>query len=346
VFTWFKNKKKQKDKLPARQKGNVCLNCDAILEGDENFCPKCGQRNNVNPLNFTIVLDEFFGNLFAYDSRLWNTLIPLLIKPGKTAYDFIYGKRKSLVNPFRIYLAISLVFFLVFGILSTFFSSIDDEEPLENPIQKMTAFQYEIYEGDQLLAYNDSLASVLASNPGIIKKMDVLKEFQRHNPPQSPAKALQSLRLEPTFWNRFVQKKVQNFEKIFQDDSQFAEKMFSGLSLTIFLILPLFALILKLLYVRRNYSYMEHLVFVFYTQSVFFLLLLLFTLAYFAFGHHKYFYFVFVLLFVIYLYIAMRRFYKQGRFKTFLKFCLANLSFFVLAFIGLFALMIISFIMY
>lgn len=112
-------KKKNKEKLPARLRGNSCLNCNITLAGEEKFCPDCGQRNNVNQLNFKLVLDEFFGDLFSYDSRLWRTILPLILKPGKVAYEFIIGKRKYFVNPFRTYLTVSLIFFLTFGLLKT-----------------------------------------------------------------------------------------------------------------------------------------------------------------------------------------------------------------------------------
>ena len=111
--------KKKKVKLPARLKGNSCLNCNVTLVGEEIFCPTCGQRNNVNQLNFKLVLDEFFGDIFSYDSRLWRTVIPFILHPGKVAYEFIIGKRKHFVNPFRTYLTASLIFFLIYGLLNT-----------------------------------------------------------------------------------------------------------------------------------------------------------------------------------------------------------------------------------
>ena len=57
-------KKKKKEKLPARLRGNACLNCRTSLEGSENFCPECGQRNNVRQLSFKLVIDEFFGDMY------------------------------------------------------------------------------------------------------------------------------------------------------------------------------------------------------------------------------------------------------------------------------------------
>ncbi len=126
----------------------------------------------------------------------------------------------------------------------------------------------------------------------------------------------------------------------------FNEKIFSGLSLAIFLLLPVFALFLKLIYIRRKYTYMEHMVFVFYTQAVFFLLMLLFLLVY-SFSNGKDGLIAIALgLFLIYLFLAMKKFYNQGWIKTFLKFLMANFSFMFIATFGLAILAVISFIFY
>ncbi|MCK0132376.1 DUF3667 domain-containing protein [Flavobacteriaceae bacterium F08102] len=344
MLAWFSKKKKENAII--RQKGNVCLNCQTILNGEENFCPNCGQRNNINPLNFKIVIDEFFGNLFAYDSRLWRTLIPLLISPGKTAYQYIYGKRQHFVNPFRIYLAISLIFFVFIGIIDTIVSIENEDKFTLHLVKTDSTGLYKIYKGPQLNSFNDSLATSLKNTPGFRKKVQILFQYHRHNPPQSTKEVFETLHLPPTFWNRFIQDKILNFTKILEGESQFEKKLFSGLSLTIFLLLPLFAIVLKLLYIRRKYSYMEHLVFVFYTQSVFFLFLLLFTLIYYGFGQHSYVYLLFLFLFGIYLYLAMRRFYNQGIVKTWIKFSIANMAFLFILGVGIFVLTIISFILY
>ncbi|MDJ0644386.1 MAG: DUF3667 domain-containing protein [Flavobacteriaceae bacterium] len=381
-------KKKKKEKLPARQRGNHCLNCDALLNGDENFCPECGQRNNTNPLSFKLVVDEFVGNLITYDSRVWNTAVPLLFKPGKVAYDFISGKRKNFVNPFRTYLTVSLMFFLVIGAIKQIqeLNSDGSEEsqaaivklnntPLDSlaakrkdsiakatlekvqksipkniPINLDSTLQANNVNIDSLQKYNQdvgALADTLTDQSPFIKKVKAFYNYHEKNKEHTTAQALDSLGYENNFWNRFYYVRAQRTYEMTQDNAQgLNEKIFSGLSLAIFLFLPVFALFLKFIYLRRKYTFMEHMVFVFYTQSVLFLLLLLFNLIYYASGESDSVYIIAVLLFAIYLLIAMKNFYKQGWFKTFIKYTLANFSFLFISSLGLGILAFISFIFY
>jgi len=88
---------------------------------------------------------------------------------------------------------------------------------------------------------------------------------------------------------------------------------------------------------------MEHLVFVFNTQTVFFLLLLIFYLLNFLVDMENTAW-VFILLFLLYLYKAMRNFYNQSRLKTILKYFIANSFYLFLGFIGLLIVAGISFV--
>jgi len=97
-------------------KGLECLNCGQPLLKEENFCSYCGQKNTTDRLSFNNFMNSLFSGFFAYDSRFWRTFIPLLIKPGKVAKEYISGKREKYVNPFQLYLHVSIIFFLILGI--------------------------------------------------------------------------------------------------------------------------------------------------------------------------------------------------------------------------------------
>ncbi|WP_420793206.1 DUF3667 domain-containing protein [Polaribacter ponticola] len=56
-------------------------------------------------------MHEVFNGLFNFDAKFWNTIIPLLINPGKVSRDYIDGKRQRYTNPFRFYLTVSIIFF-------------------------------------------------------------------------------------------------------------------------------------------------------------------------------------------------------------------------------------------
>ncbi|MEM7430826.1 MAG: DUF3667 domain-containing protein [Pseudomonadota bacterium] len=88
-----------------------CLNCGARLRGQ--YCGSCGQRSRSRLISLWELVRDAFGDLFELDSRLWKTLIPLLRKPGQLTADYLQGKRARYMPPFRMYLVLSLLFFVV-----------------------------------------------------------------------------------------------------------------------------------------------------------------------------------------------------------------------------------------
>jgi hypothetical protein len=112
----------------------------------------------------------------------------------------------------------------------------------------------------------------------------------------------------------------------------------------LFVFLPFFTLFLKLFYVRRKYTYIDHLVFVFHTQTIFFILLsIYFLIALFGATPQLW---LFISLFLIYLLIAMHKFYKQGYVKTLIKFLMLNFVYLIMGTIGVLLVGLISFAIY
>jgi len=88
-----------------------CLNCGEVLTGQH--CSRCGQRARVRVLSLWGLLKDMLGDALDWDSRLWRTLRPLAFKPGLLTQEFLRGKRASYTPPFRMYLILSVVFFLI-----------------------------------------------------------------------------------------------------------------------------------------------------------------------------------------------------------------------------------------
>ena len=89
----------------------VCLNCGTALGGQ--YCGSCGQRAASRLISIWELLRDAFGDLLELDSRLWRTLIQMMIRPGKLTRDYLEGRRARYMPPFRMYLVLSIVFFLV-----------------------------------------------------------------------------------------------------------------------------------------------------------------------------------------------------------------------------------------
>jgi hypothetical protein len=87
-----------------------CKNCDAVLLG--RFCVNCSQAADVHVPTTMQLVHELLEGLTHSDSRLWRTLTTLWFKPGKLTQEFVAGKRLAYLPPFRLYLILSIVFFL------------------------------------------------------------------------------------------------------------------------------------------------------------------------------------------------------------------------------------------
>ena len=56
---------------------------------------------------------EVLEGLTHFDSRLWRSLAALWFRPGRLTQEFVLGRRVAFLPPFRLYLIISVVFFLL-----------------------------------------------------------------------------------------------------------------------------------------------------------------------------------------------------------------------------------------
>jgi hypothetical protein len=87
-----------------------CLNCGEVLTGQH--CSHCGQRAKVRVFSLGSLLRDLFGDLIDYDSRVWRTLRPLAFKPGWLTVEYLRGRRTHYSPPFRMYLVLSVAFFV------------------------------------------------------------------------------------------------------------------------------------------------------------------------------------------------------------------------------------------
>jgi Protein of unknown function (DUF3667) len=91
--------------------GTDCLNCGAGLAG--RYCSNCGQVADVHVPSTRELIHEVLEGLTHSDSRIWTTLKCLWFKPGKLTEEFVAGRRASYLPPFRLYLILSVAFFLI-----------------------------------------------------------------------------------------------------------------------------------------------------------------------------------------------------------------------------------------
>ncbi len=365
---------RKKNKAVAIKDTN-CLNCGYPFTHDEKFCPECGQKNKGQRITFNHFIKEVFAGFFSWDTKFWKTIVPLLFSPGKVSKDYTEGKRARYTNPFRFYLMVSILFFLFLGAINTYqsFMELKNEETSNNVNftinpKQLTAQQLDSVNNIIKEELNNSLKNVdtitkkqlekLVPNLDSIatKKTEAnvinfnlglpyskLKNFQRNNPLTPAHIALDSLKIKKTFFNKFMYAKMGTINSWESNTSIFLKQLISYASISIFILLPIFTLFIKLIYLRRRYTYIEHLVFVFHTQTVFFILLTLFTFIYTVNKTNTF--LVFSIAFLVYLFLAMKRFYQQSYLKTFIKYILVNFVFIILASLGIAIVSFVTFLL-
>jgi hypothetical protein len=103
------------DLVPASRAPVTCLDCGAEVAGAH--CPRCGQSAGVHVLSMKEVAGDVTHSLLHLDSRVWRTLRLLLRRPGELTREFIAGRHQRYLPPFRLYLAISILFFALNALL-------------------------------------------------------------------------------------------------------------------------------------------------------------------------------------------------------------------------------------
>jgi len=93
------------------RKEHNCLNCGAHVE--KHYCSNCGQPNLELKENFWGFISHSIAHYFHFDNKFFQTLSPLLTKPGQVTLDYLAGKRARYINPVSMYIFVSIVYFLV-----------------------------------------------------------------------------------------------------------------------------------------------------------------------------------------------------------------------------------------
>lgn len=88
-----------------------CRNCKAQLDGA--YCGNCGQRNIDLERPIWNLVAEVIKETFEVDGRAWLTVKTLLGRPGRLTSDFLAGRRRTYTPPLRLYLVVSISFFVI-----------------------------------------------------------------------------------------------------------------------------------------------------------------------------------------------------------------------------------------
>jgi predicted RNA-binding Zn-ribbon protein involved in translation (DUF1610 family) len=91
-----------------------CPNCGKPMIG--NFCAVCGQARDVNRRSVWGLVKVLVEDIASFDSRIMRTGWALVVRPGEIATAFREGRTQRYLPALRLYLFVSLIFFLLLGI--------------------------------------------------------------------------------------------------------------------------------------------------------------------------------------------------------------------------------------
>jgi len=388
------------------QKSEICLNCNFTLRPEDNYCPNCGQENNIRNLKVRYLIVEFFDGLYCFDTKIWNTVKASIIKPGRMTAEYLEGKRVRYVPPLKLYLFISFVFFLFLGKLSD--NAIDssningniltndDLGTMSLSINELLGNKKKYYNNDSTdvstiefdFRSKDSLLQVLANlqtaHDTVLNKLLLHEDIDtntitRENLRKALAlipltnAALDSIKPKYEVYNKVkfstkeeylaFKQKVPNFNNEQLDsvltaygenaswfNRQMLRKMaiydfkskdsiklltqaiLKSISLTMFIMMPLTAILLLLIFYRKKYYY-EHLIFSIHQHTIFFIIfsLILVIQIYISESFGQKLWGWSFLLCMIYLIISLKNNYKQSWGKTIAKFILMSIPYGIIA---------------
>jgi hypothetical protein len=95
------------------------------MPADAAYCSACGQQA-VGDNTFGHFLHQFLGDYFTFDSKIIRSLRPLVLQPGELALEYMRGRRQRYIPPVRMFIFLSVLFFLVMGWGGTAAAGTDD----------------------------------------------------------------------------------------------------------------------------------------------------------------------------------------------------------------------------
>ena len=333
-----------------------CLNCGTGLQGP--CCHYCGQPDKNLVRFFPALIREMLEDFMDFDSRFMRTIKPLVFKPGKLTRDYLDGRRFRYVPPMRLYIFSSLALFFLFAVFAgsslNFKSTVGSDSPGiqihldegdEEEIRESTKDLNDIHPGlgDQVAEHIVNAAEESESEADEIPNE---VNFEFNGKPWDPETNPVTIPLMPEFvtrWlNREIEESPQKGKAIEENPNLMVEQVLDVLPGTMFILLPLVALLFKFWYLFAKKYYVEHLIFALHNHAFIFVMLIVMFLMSVLTGllepdepgtvtqASEVIKTVILIWIPIYLLISLKRVYRQGWALTLAKYSAIGFSYMVL----------------
>ena len=275
--------------------GTACPNCGSL--NVEDYCASCGQRSGTLRVPVRAIVAETLLSLFAFDSRVLKTLFILIRRPGLLTRHYLDGKRARYVAPLRLYLFISFVVFLLLAVTPDPDSTQVGVGNSDSTATDTTTVQEKIvFCVLGIVCYDYSTAT------------DTTTVQDSDDSPVS---------IETSESGRWFMELVQ---PVIEDTRWVKDRFFRQLPWAYFIVMPVFASLLRLLYYRCEPFYVPHLIFTLHAYAAGFLIFAV-ALGLNTLLSLNIFPEVAILGVACHLYWSLRRIYRQGRLRTLVKQC-------------------------
>ncbi|MCO1334680.1 DUF3667 domain-containing protein [Microbulbifer sp. OS29] len=361
------------------QKISHCANCHSEILGPH--CYACGQPVKGMVRHFSSVIGDFFDTLLAFDSRTWKTVPSLFLRPGFLTAEYFSGRRVRYVSPVRLFIFLCITSFFVTQLNSDWAINFGNNEAVavdvesagkgyDDAVEKIRKVKEEHTGNSVLAATLEEIEHDLVNEQVDFKKdLNALNDNLRGingepNDSDNITKEEITSGLNDTIteldeeflqfkwlphsvedWlNKKVDNAHKNVERVMEDPNRFKKAFLGALPSTLIIMLPIFAMMLWVLYIFKHRLYMEHLIVALHSHAFICLSILIANLFYSVseqLGGYAAVSSIFdgllvllVLWVPIYLFWMQKRVYQQGWFRTLCKYSFLGLAYLSLLTVG------------
>lgn len=262
------------------RKEKDCLNCGHQVEA--HFCSYCGQENIVVKEDALHMVVHAVSDYFHFESKFFGTIKPLLLQPGLLTQKYVEGKRASYLHPIKLYIFISIVFFLVN--LSGNGKKKTEQKRQTIGLSKDSVDKAQLREVKTKASNFDILGKINEKVQEEKQKSDSIRPtniIQLDEVKDSTVAAYEKRQLalpenkRDGFIEKYFNKKAIILNHSEDANQKVEENLLHNIPKLMFILLPLFALLLKLVYIDKKKYYFEHLIYSFHIHSAIFLVVLI-----------------------------------------------------------------------
>ncbi|MBK6263597.1 DUF3667 domain-containing protein [Marivirga sp. S37H4] len=327
--------------MKSTRKQESCLNCGQALPNAENYCPECGQKNLDQRVSILVFIQDFFSNYLSFDTTLFRTMKPFLLNPGKLTLEFNKGRRNYYIHPIRLYLIFSLFYFFIVSanvpanatdtLMNKIYSSSDNKASLA------AMDSTDRREIEEAIGKNGLIGIINDKEDSVSVPSDSSR--RRMKWPQLKAYAIDdeitdsafSKILDREFFNSNLE--VEQQRAFIANSNLYLINSLRNLPIMMFILLPLFGLFLMLLHLKSKKFYVEHLIHAIHLHAFAYFLYGIGIVLIFNINMGEMQGWIFFICFVavsLYAFLSVKKMYKNGLVKAFVKFCVLGLFYFLL----------------